>query len=142
MKRIFTILLVLSTLVSTAQCDPDKNFLPSATIELTTDWGFIAQAGITGQISRLSLHAGLRVRTMVDSIGKLNKPEEKMLPRGEIDLRIINGLHTGVGISEDPDVYVQAYARVGEAIAISGRLLYDGAFVFGIGAKFLFNAKQ
>lgn len=130
-----------------AQCEPDKSFYPSASVEVNTDWGGIMQVGITGQISRLSFHAGIRTREFVDSItiGKWTRKETKLLPRMEIGYRVVNGIHLNAGFAYNsdiqavvPDISVTAYKRLGDQIAIFGRGLYDKKFSFGIGLKVLF----
>lgn len=136
------LLLITSTfaLATAAQCDPDKKFYPSSSIEIASDWGGIVQIGFSGQISRLSAHIGMRFRTIVDSVStsKGTEPESKLFPRLELGYRIINGLHINAGLSEDPDISVTAYKRTGDRTAIYGRGLYDGTLVFALGLKVLF----
>lgn len=141
-----TLLLLLATIKGKAQraydagsCEPEHQFAPSASVELTSDWGMIIQAGITGQQSRLSVHAGIRYREFTDMITAAKPVEEpKLMPRLELGFRVINGLHVNFGWAADPDVSVTAYRRLGEKIAIYGRGLYDGGLMFAIGFKVLF----
>lgn len=138
MKLFITIILMLLTILVKAQCEPDKRFFASGSLEFTTDWGFILQGGITGQLSRFSAHLGIRAREFVDSTyGKTNDVQAKLFPRLELGFRIVDGVHINVGIAKDQDVSITAYHRIGEKTAIYGRGLYDGALMFGIGVKFL-----
>lgn len=133
------ILLLLMTLFAKAQCEPDTRFAPSYTIELVSDWGFIMQGGITGQLSRISLHLGLRVRTMIDSTtGKASADQPTTFPRLELGYRIIDGLHLNAGIAKVPDVSVTWYKRVGGKAAIYVRGMYDQSFNMALGLKVLF----
>lgn len=139
MKQLFFSLLILCTVAANSQCEPDKRFVPSATIELTSDWGMIVQGGITGQLSPISIHAGIRAREFVDSdSSKSNYSQAKVLPRLELGYRIIDGLHLNVGIAKQNDVSVTWYKRIGDQTAIYGRGLYDGSVVFAIGLKVIF----
>ena len=136
------ILMVLAMLVASragAQCDPEKMFVPSVSFELTSDWGLIGQAGLAGQISPLSLHAGVRIREFVsEDTLKLRRANAKMMVRGEVSYRIVNGVHVNVGVASQIDVGVTAYKRIGEQFAFYGRALYDGALMFGLGMNFIF----
>lgn len=148
MKSLILILLSLCiVLITHGQCEPDKRFYPSASLEVNSDWGGILQAGITGQQSRFSFHAGIRAREFVDSIttAKGRYVETKILPRFEIGYRVVNGIHINAGIAYDnplrttrPDISVTGYKRIGEQVAIFGRGLYDKSFTFGIGVTVLF----
>lgn len=139
MKQLFLSLLILCTVAANSQCEPDKRFVPSTTVELTSDWGMIVQAGITGQQSPISAHLGIRYRefTETDS-SKLPASQAKLLPRLEFGYRIIDGLHLNVGIAKQNDVSVTWYKRLGDQTAIYGRGLYDGSVVLAIGLKVIF----
>jgi len=136
---IIALLLLLLSSVLKAQCEPDKRFVASGSLELTSDWGFIMQGGITGQLSRFSAHIGVRAREFVDSTSpKSNDVQAKLFPRLELGLRIVNGVHFNIGIApRSRDVSITVYGRVGEKVAVYGRGLYDGALMFGLGIKFL-----
>lgn len=139
MKLFITSLFVLSFLLAQGQCEPDTRFAASATLEFTNDLGFIAQGGITGQLSPASLHLGIRAREFVDTDTKNgNYPQAKLFPRLEIGYRIINGVHLAVGVAKLQDISIIGYARVGEKVAVSGRVLYDGSIMVGMGVKILF----
>lgn len=141
MAMLFVVLLLLLVhLKGNAQeCEPETNVYPSATTEITSDWGMIIQGGFTGQRWPISLHAGIRYREFVDNISEAKPVQEaKLLPRIEIGIRIINGLHLNFGTGGRNDVSLTAYRRLGEKIAIYGRGMYDGAVMFGMGVKVLF----
>ncbi len=137
MKLIITLLLLLSTILVKGQCEPDRRFEASGTLEFMSDWGFIMQGGITGQQSPVSLHVGIRAREFVDSANKDSYAQAKLFPRLEFGYRIIDGLHVNVGIAKHQDVSITGYRRIGEKVAMYGRALYDGQLVFGLGVKFL-----
>ena len=139
MKLLTTTLLLLSSILAKAQCDPDIRFATSASFELTSDWGFIAQAGITGQQSPFSVHLGVRAREVADSsAGKQVNQSGKFFPRLELGYRIIDGIHLNVGIARDKDISITAYQRIGEKLAVYGRGLYNGTLMFAMGVKILF----
>lgn len=139
MKIRITLLLLLLTTMAQAQCEPDKRFVPSTTVELTSDWGMIVQAGVTGQLSPISAHVGIRYREFTESdTSKLPASQAKLLPRLELGYRIIDGLHLNVGIAKQNDVSVTWYKRLGDQTAIYGRGLYDGSVVLAIGLKVIF----
>jgi hypothetical protein len=139
-KIILTITACFALLaMTTAQCAPDKQFYSSATIELTSDWGMIIQAGMTGQISPLSIHAGIKAREFVPADTNKNGINQSgVMPRLEIGYRIVEGVHINVGIAQQKDVSVTAYKRLGAQTAIYGRAMYDGSVVFGMGLKVVF----
>jgi hypothetical protein len=129
----------LSSILAKAQCEVDSRFAASASFELTSDWGFIAQAGITGGQLPFSVHLGVRAGEIVDSsVGKQGNQSGKFFPRLELGYRIIDGLHLNVGIAKDKDVSITAYSRIGEKLAVYGRGLYNGALMFAMGVKILF----
>jgi hypothetical protein len=135
-KLLFKILLLLIAGKLNAQCDQQRRYYPSVMAEANLG-GIMAQVGVTGSRSALSVHAGIKTVQIESKNKETISRRTETQPRLEIALCMIDNFHIGVGAARTPDIFLRWNRPVSDHIAISLRGGWEGKPVAGLGAVLL-----